>query len=129
MRQFLSCGSCLLLLLTAVPAWAQEAQDDGDLNDVRMEVVGEPDAGEREFVEEIRLPETAAPEARDNAAFGLDTANEARQRAADEAAEFGRSVAREAREARESGRDADNARRAIEGANEGPPGRRPIDVP
>lgn len=98
----------LLLGLIATPVWAQE--EDGD--DVTMEVVSDADADEAEFVDEIELPEEASDTARENAAFGIDTANEARTKARDDGRAFGESTSREARE---QGRDAGNAADAGDG--------------
>lgn len=115
------CGIAgLLLCLVAVPAWAE----DGALDDVTMEVVEDPEADEREYVDEIELP--AAPEARENAAFGIDTANEARDRAREDGRAFGESTANEAREL---GRDAGNAAKSGDGTGGGPPEDLPVDVP
>lgn len=113
----------LLLCLLAAPAWAQ---DDAPLDDVTMEVVDDPQADEREYVDEIRLPTEASPEARENAAFGVDTANEARERARDEGQAFGQSTAQEARKL---GRDAGNAAKSEDGAAAGPPEDLPVEVP
>lgn len=113
----------LLLCLLATPAWAQ---DDAPLDDVTMEVVDDPQADERDYVDEIRLPTEAAPAARNNAAYGLDTANEARERAREEGEAFGQSGAQEAREL---GRDAANAAKSEDGAAAGPPEDLPVEVP
>ena len=92
--------------LGAVVADEPEVDDD---DDVEMEVVSDPEAGEEEFVEEIRLPEQASDQARESAAQGLETANEAR--------EGGREFGQErAEEARETGRDARETRGRPEGA-------------
>jgi len=112
----------LLLCLVAAPAWAE----DGSLDDVTMEVVEDPEADEREYVDEIELPAAAAPEARENAGFGIDTANEARDRAREDGQGFGQSTAQEAREL---GRDAANAAKSGDGAGNGPPEDLPVEVP
>ncbi|MDZ7828727.1 MAG: hypothetical protein U5K33_04315 [Halofilum sp. (in: g-proteobacteria)] len=114
--------AALLLCLVAAPAWA----DDETLEDVTMEVVEDPDADEAEYVDEIELPAAAAPEARDNAAFGIDTAKEARDRAREDGQAFGQSTASEAREL---GRDAGNAAKSGDGAGGGPPEDLPVEVP
>lgn len=115
----------LVLFGTAGPVWAQE--DVNDVDDVEMEVVEDPDAGEMAYVADIELPDSASDQAVESAAAGLGTANEAR----DDGRSFGQDTAREAREAREvreTGRDAANARRAAPGAPENRPGNRPVDV-
>lgn len=99
----------LLLGLMATPVWADEEEGD----DVTMEVVSDADADETEFVDEIELPEAASDTAHDNAAFGIETANEARKNASEDGRAFGESVSREARE---QGRDAGNAASARDGA-------------
>lgn len=68
-------------MLAATPALAQG--DEGDVGEVMMQVAPDVEDGEVEFTEEnrIELP-PAVPEesaAHENAAFGLETANEARQ--------------------------------------------------
>lgn len=98
-------ASMLLLGLVATPVWADEEGDE----DVTMEVVSDAEADEAEFVDEIELPEAASDTARTNAAFGIDTANEARTKAREDGRGFGESTAREARE---QGRDASNAANA-----------------
>lgn len=61
------------------------AQDEGGVDDVMMSVVGEENANEQAFAEEIGLPEPdnqggAPPDpAHENAAPRMDMANEARQ--------------------------------------------------
>jgi|GEM_PF-6080688 hypothetical protein len=101
----------LLLGLIATPVWAQEEEVD----DFTMEVVSDADADEAEYVEEIELPEAASDTARDNAAFGIDTANEARKNASEDGRAFGE---RTASEARQRGRDADNAAGARDRADD-----------
>lgn len=108
----------VLVFLLAGPAWAQ----DGDMT---LEVVDNPDADESEYVETITLPDEAAPEAHENAAFGIDTANKARKLTDDiegEGREFGQEVSERAKQL---GRDADNARKAVDGTGSG----RPTDLP
>lgn len=112
-------ASILLLGLSATPVWAQEEEVD----DVTMEVVSDADADEAEYVEDIELPEAASDTARDNAAFGIDTANDARKNASEDGRAFGE---RTAGEARERGRDADNAASARDRADAaGDRGNRP----
>lgn len=101
----------LLPGLIATPVWADEEEGD----DVTMEVVSDADADEGEFVDEIELPEAASDTARDNAAFGIDTANDARENASEDGRAFGE---RTASEARERGREADNASSARDRADE-----------
>lgn len=71
-------------MLAATPALAQGSE--GDVGEVMMQVAPDVEDGEVEFTEEnrIELPpavpeESAARENAENAAFGLETANEARQ--------------------------------------------------
>lgn len=111
----------LLLGLVATPVWADEEEGD----DVTMEVVSDADADEAEFVDEIELPEDASDTARTDAAFGIDTANEARTKAGEDGRAFGQSTAREARE---QGRDASNAANARDGAGSGARDNRPVEV-
>jgi hypothetical protein len=83
----------MVLFVAALAAGTAQAQDA----EVTIRVIP-PDAEVPEVVTgEIRLPDDTSQEARDNAAFGLDTANEARERREG----FGRDVATEARENRE----------------------------
>lgn len=108
----------LLLFLLAGPAWAQD-------DDMTMEVVEDPAADENEYVDEIALPSEADPEAHENAAFGIDTANKARKLTDDiegEGRDFGQAVSERAKEL---GRDAGNARKAVDGTGSG----RPADLP
>lgn len=114
--------AALLLCMLAVPAWAENG---AALDEVTMEVVDDPDADEREYVDEIRLPSDAAPVARDSASFGIDTANGARERAREEGKAFGQSTAEEAREL---GREAGNAARSRDGTDKGPPEDLPVQV-
>ncbi len=113
--------SILLLGLISTPVWADEEEG----NDIRMEVVNDPDSDEAGFVDEIELPEGASDTARDNAAFGIDTANEARTKAGEDGRAFGQSTAQEARE---QGRDANNAANARDGAGSGARDNRPVEV-
>lgn len=115
-------ASILLLGLIATPVWADEEEGD---DDVTMEVVSDADADEDPFVNEIELPEEASDTARTNAAFGIDTANEARTKASEDGREFGESTAGEARE---QGRDANDAANARDGAGSGADGNRPADA-
>lgn len=102
MRHFMKSGiGGLLLLVLAAPAWAQ--------SDVALEVVGDPEADEREFTDEILLPADADDVARDNAAFGIGAANRARE----DGREFGEGVSDRARQV---GRDGANAAEAADGA-------------
>lgn len=88
----------VLLFLAALTAGTAHAQD----SEVTIQVIP-PDAQVPEVVTgEIRLPDEAAPEAHENAAAGLHTANQAREMRE----EFGRETADAAREGREEfGRD------------------------
>lgn len=122
MRTMIACAASILLLgLIATPVWADEEKVD----DVTMEVVSDADADEAEFVDEIELPEDASDTARTNAAFGIDTANEARTRAREDGRAFGQSTAEQARE---QGRDASDAARARDGAGEAARDNRPVEA-
>ena len=99
----------LLALLPFVTAVADEHDIDDDLV---LEVVEDPDAGEEDFVDEIRLPTPVSDQARESAASGLETANEARERGR----EFGQERAEQAREA---GREARQERAEQRGRPEG----------
>ncbi len=65
--------SAVLALALSSAAWAQQQ----DL-EVTMDVVP-ANASPGAVTGEIKLPETAAPRAQDASAFGLDTANRARE--------------------------------------------------
>jgi len=109
----------VLLGLIATPVWAQEEEGD----DFTMEVVRDADTDEAEYVEDIELPAAASDAARDNAAFGIDTANDARKNASEDGRAFGE---RTASEARERGRDAGKAASARDRAGDaGDRGNRP----
>ena len=114
-------ASILLLGFIAAPVWGDEEPG----GDVTMEVMSDPEADEAEYVDEIELPESASDTARDNAAFGIDTANEARTKASEDGRAFGESVSRVARE---QGRDAGNAANARDGAGADPADKRPVEV-
>ncbi len=100
--------AALLVMGVAMPAFAED-----DL-DVTMEVI-EEDADEARFVRQIELPAGASEQARESAADGHETANEARERGR----EFGQERAREARERGRDGGGPPDGR----GAPGGPPGR------
>lgn len=88
--------SAVLALALSSAAWAQQP----DL-EVTMDVVpanASPNAVTRELKLPITLPETASPRAQDAAAFGLDTANKARELKGELGREFGREVSQTARE-------------------------------
>lgn len=72
-------------------AWAQR-----DL-EVTMDVVP-ADAAADAATGMIKLPDAAAPEAHKNAAFGLETANRAREMKEDLGSDFGKEVSEAARE-------------------------------
>lgn len=75
----------ILFALAAFASGPALAQDEGSVDDVMMSVVGQENANEQAFAEEIGLPdpnnEGAGPSesARENAAFGIDMADEARR--------------------------------------------------
>lgn len=105
-------------LIGATPVLAQD--DDGPPENVppedAIDVVDENTTPD-EVMNRIELPEDASDTAREAAAFGLDTANEARERGRD----FGQERAEQAREqAREFGQDraAEARERATEGARD-----------
>ncbi len=62
--------------------------------DVTLTILEDEDMSEEVFVNEIALPFQAVEKARENAARGIDTSNQARQ----QGREFGAERAREARE-------------------------------
>ena len=106
------------IALIALPVCAQEGAADSDALDLTMVLMPEnatlPDAVTRVIV----LPAAAAEAARENAARGLDRANDARDREtglenAAEAGEQGRERAQQNRE--------DRGRGASEGRGGGPP--------
>lgn len=101
-----------LFALAAFASAPSLAQDEAGVDDVMMSVVGEENANEQAFAEEIGLPEPdngggALPdEAHDDAqfgGFGLDTANDAR--------ELRRLSGERSGAARELGRDTDEVGR------------------
>ena len=79
-------------LAPAGAAWAQQ-QDDLD---VTMKVVP-ADASAGSALSEIKLPDAASDRARDASAFGLSTANKAREMKGDLGRDFGQSVSEAAR--------------------------------
>lgn len=92
MKRMLSIFSGAVVAATfSVAASAQQ-----DL-EVTLDVVP-PGASAGAATSEIRLPENAAPEGRENAAFGVDTANKARALRGDLDEEFGRDVSEAARD-------------------------------
>jgi hypothetical protein len=98
MKRFTWCrctvGTIFGLALSSA-AWAQQT----DL-DVTMDVVpANASAGATgEIKLPITLPATASPKAVDSSAFGLDTANKAREMQGDLGREFGNEVSEAARE-------------------------------
>ena len=74
--------------------------------DVTLSILEDEDMSEEVFVNEIALPIQAVEKARENAARGIDTSNQARQ----QGREFGAERAREAREnSNQSGAEEGNA--------------------
>lgn len=74
--------------------------------DVTLTILEDEDMSEEVFVNEIALPIQAVEKARENAARGIDTSNQARQ----QGREFGAERAREAREnSNQSGAEEGNA--------------------
>jgi hypothetical protein len=101
---FLAIGS-----LGAAPVLAQDTTGDA------LDVVESSDNADA-AISKIELPEQASEEARENAAFGLETANEARERGLEQAQQ-GRDKAAEARanaasQASEAASQADSAQDA-----------------
>lgn len=85
----------LPLSFFAVPVYAQDSTSEGEAT---IEVVGDAEAQPEDISNAISLPEEAAAEARQNAAFGLETANNAREKGEESGEE-------QAEEAREQGRN------------------------
>lgn len=81
----------LIVILGFVPA--AHAEEHGDRPPETMQVVTGSSSDEGDYVEQIALPADASDVAREEAAFGLDTANRARALGR----EFGQSVAGNAR--------------------------------
>jgi hypothetical protein len=103
MRHYVKLASALALLLAVLPFGIASADEHDADDDLVLEVVDDPDAGEEDYVEEIRLPEQASDQARESAAGGIETANEARERGRDfgqERAEQARELGREVRDGR-----------------------------
>ncbi|MBB3063543.1 hypothetical protein [Microbulbifer rhizosphaerae] len=97
----------------AVPAQAEDETDSDEL-DVTLTVV-EADEDVEDAVNTIQLPEQASEVAKESTAFGLATANTARQRAKDESGE----VKNEAKEAAEQAKAAaKSARESAKNGNE-----------
>lgn len=80
----------VLLVFALAPARAAWAQQQDDL-DVTMKVVP-ADASAGSALSEIKLPDAASDRARDASAFGLSTANKAREMKGDLGRDFGQSV-------------------------------------
>lgn len=109
-----------LALLFAVPVVAN-AQEPADDLGVTMSVIEDAEsAEERDFVNEIELPETPADEARSNAKGGSDTASQARQQGSENRNER----AREGRDSRPENGNRGGGRPDNPGG-----GQRPDDVP
>lgn len=85
----------MLGLFVSAPVWAQDAEElEGDDTITVLDEGEDPSNLEND----LALPEDAAPEGVENSAFGLETANQAR--------ELGREFGQQrAAEARESNRD------------------------
>jgi hypothetical protein len=95
MKRFTRFAIGTILVLGVSSAWAQQR----DL-EVTMDVVpANASAGAAgEIKLPITLPETASPRAREASAFGLGTANRARELKGDLGREFGKEVSEAARE-------------------------------
>lgn len=101
----------------AVPAHADDEADTDEL-DVTLTVV-EADEDVEDAVSTIELPEEASAVAKENAAFGLATANAARQRGEDESEEVEGTAAAAAEQAKEAAKNArETARESAKNANE-----------
>ncbi|MDZ7661430.1 hypothetical protein [Thiohalophilus sp.] len=87
---FLTLMAALLLPLGV------QAQEQDDL-EVTLEAVP-ADSSADAAVTDIRLPEDAAPEAHENAEFGIDTANKARRLREEMNEDFGQDVSDTARD-------------------------------
>ena len=85
-------GAIIFAFGLSSAAWAQQQ----DL-EVTMDVVP-AGASAGAVTGEIKLPETAAPQAREASAFGLETANSARELKGDLGRDFGQGVSEAARE-------------------------------
>nr|WP_286775704.1 hypothetical protein [[Pseudomonas] sp. BICA1-14] len=94
----------MLALGISLAAHAQEAEPVIVEDDTMVVVDDETEV--EDVVNQIELPATASPEGVENSAFGLDTANQARE----QGREFGQQQANEARnrglDARENAREA-----------------------
>lgn len=105
-------GSIFLLaisvLLTASPVLSADHQDG-----LTMQAIEAENNAEEELISDITLPENASPQAHENAAYGLNTANEARRRGR----EFGQE---RAEQARELGRDANRGSGEVSNAPDSP---------
>jgi uncharacterized protein HemX len=89
-------ASCLIGVILALGLSGAALAQQQDL-EVTMEVVP-ADAQAGAATREIKLPETAAPRAREAAAFGLETANRARELKGELGREFGQEVRERAQE-------------------------------
>ncbi len=86
----------LLTLMAALllPLGAQAQEDDLEVTLEAVPANSSADAA----INDIQLPEDAAPEAHENAKFGIDTANKARRLREEMSHEFGSEVSDAARE-------------------------------
>jgi hypothetical protein len=85
----------VLVVLALAPAGEALAQQQDDL-DVTMKVVP-ADASAAAAMSEIQLPDAASDRAREASAFGLSTANKAREMKGDLGRDFGQSISEAAR--------------------------------
>jgi hypothetical protein len=85
----------VLVVLALAPAGEALAQQQDDL-DVTMKVVP-ANSSAAAAMSEIRLPDAASDRAREASAFGLSTANKAREMKGDLGRDFGQSVSEAAR--------------------------------
>jgi hypothetical protein len=118
-KQLTVTGIAFAVCLSAPAIYAQE-QD----NEITMDILDSSIAGEETLGARIELPERAAERARERSAFGLETANQARERGR----EFGQERAAEAREAVKNAHGAKDKDKDKEPGDRGRPDRRP-DLP
>lgn len=97
MRRDLLMATVTTAFLTAPPALAQEAGDDG-VEDVTMEVMDAQGQSEEEFVDRIELPDRASDTARERAGGAAERGRGDERRRPGEAAREAAQTAREARQ-------------------------------
>jgi hypothetical protein len=96
----ISTATALIVFAAVLSVYASQAYAGADeLPEVTLSVL-ESEADAERVISEIQLPETASPVARERAAQGLETANDARARGR----EFGLERAEQAREGAKPGK-------------------------